>query len=267
MSATLLLTGGQVTFAQSEAQTTPPADVPDGMEWDPEHGLRSDILSIDAEEIARQTGADPAVIRARLAAQARTQDVIGVAERTYPALVGIYWTNEGVTAQFVGAAPAAAVELLATAGAPVTVESVRFTARELDGFAAHVSIILAQAGCGDCLTAIDPQHQRIVATVGSDVGASIEAIRAEVARSLPDVDVAVDGAVSPIFRHDSGNVRPDPEVAATQARQLFEAFPHLGELALAASHEGGVGGCDDDLEFGFGLDLIPDGLDRLRDGS
>ncbi|MCY7417450.1 MAG: hypothetical protein LH650_02965, partial [Chloroflexi bacterium] len=67
-------------------------------------------------------------------------------------------------------------------------------------FAAHVSIILAQAGCGDCLTAIDPQHQRIVATVGSDVGASIEAIRAEVARSLPDVEVSVDGAGSPVFR-------------------------------------------------------------------
>lgn len=61
---------------------------------------------------------------------------------------------------------------------------------------------------------------------------------------------------------DSGSVRPDPDVAAAQARQLAVAFPRLGELALASSHEGGLGGCDDDLEFAFGLDLILDGLER-----
>ena len=65
---------------------------------------------------------------------------------------------------------------------------------------------------------------------------------------------------------DDAGAPPDPEVAALQARQLAVAFPHLGELALSATHAGGLGGCDDDMEFAFALDLILDGLERLRDG-
>lgn len=56
----------------------------------------------------------------------------------------------------------------------------------------------------------------------------------------------------------------DPEAAATFAAELASAFPHIAEIALAASHEGGLGGCDDDVEFAFGLDLILDGLERRR---
>ena len=63
---------------------------------------------------------------------------------------------------------------------------------------------------------------------------------------------------------DSDDARPDPEAAAMLARQLAVSHPRLGELAAAATHEGGLGGCDDDVEFEFGLDLILDGLDRLR---
>ena len=33
---------------------------------------------------------------------------------------------------------------------------------------------------------------------------------------------------------------------------------------MAVRHDGGLGGCDDDEEFRFGLDLILDGLERLR---
>ena len=55
---------------------------------------------------------------------------------------------------------------------------------------------------------------------------------------------------------------PDPEVAAAYAAQLASVFPNIGAIAMAASHEGGIGGCDDDYEFAFGLDLILDGLDR-----
>jgi AcrR family transcriptional regulator len=44
----------------------------------------------------------------------------------------------------------------------------------------------------------------------------------------------------------------------------FEALPHVGELAAAASHSGALGGCDDDAEFAFALDLILDGLDQIR---
>ena len=36
------------------------------------------------------------------------------------------------------------------------------------------------------------------------------------------------------------------------------------DRAGTASHEGGLGGCDDDFEFGFALDLLLDGLDRMR---
>jgi hypothetical protein len=64
--------------------------------------------------------------------------------------------------------------------------------------------------------------------------------------------------------NDSPETRADPETQAIMARQLAAAFPRLGELAMAASHEGGLGGCDDDVEFAFGLDLILDGLERRR---
>jgi AcrR family transcriptional regulator len=56
----------------------------------------------------------------------------------------------------------------------------------------------------------------------------------------------------------------DPEVAALAARQMADQYPRVSELALAATHEGGLGGCDDDVEFAFGLDLILDGFERLR---
>lgn len=66
---------------------------------------------------------------------------------------------------------------------------------------------------------------------------------------------------------DSDDARPDAEAAAMLARQLAVSHPRLGELAAAVTHEGGLGGCDDDAEFEFGLDLILDGLDRLRSAA
>jgi len=59
---------------------------------------------------------------------------------------------------------------------------------------------------------------------------------------------------------------PDPEVAAAFAAQMASAYPNIAAIAGAASHEGGLGGCDDDYEFAFGLDLILDGLERRRSG-
>ena len=44
----------------------------------------------------------------------------------------------------------------------------------------------------------------------------------------------------------------------------MDLYPNVGRMAQAASHEGGLGYCDDDVEFAFGLDLILDGLERLR---
>jgi AcrR family transcriptional regulator len=62
---------------------------------------------------------------------------------------------------------------------------------------------------------------------------------------------------------DSSPADPSPEVAAAMARALA-GYPRITELAQAASHEGVLGRCDDDVEFAFGLDLILDGLERLR---
>ena len=65
---------------------------------------------------------------------------------------------------------------------------------------------------------------------------------------------------------DSGPEDPPPDVVAALTRALA-GYPAISELAKAASHEGVLGRCDDDVEFAFGLDLILDGLERLRVGS
>lgn len=66
---------------------------------------------------------------------------------------------------------------------------------------------------------------------------------------------------------DGGEVDPTPEAAAILSRSMADRWPHITELAMAASHDGGLGRCDDDVEFYFGLDLILDGLERLRDAQ
>jgi AcrR family transcriptional regulator len=53
---------------------------------------------------------------------------------------------------------------------------------------------------------------------------------------------------------------PDP---AAMARAMA-GYPRIIELATSVSHEGVLGACDDDVEFAFGLDLILEGLERLR---
>lgn len=61
---------------------------------------------------------------------------------------------------------------------------------------------------------------------------------------------------------DSGDL--EPEAAALLAEQLGASHPYVVEMALAVTHEGDLGGCDDDAEFEFVLDFILDGLARLR---
>ena len=62
------------------------------------------------------------------------------------------------------------------------------------------------------------------------------------------------------------NRRHHLEEAAILVRALA-AYPRVTELATSVSHEGVLGRCDDDVEFAFGLDLILDGLERLRGGA
>src|SRR5215469_7059786 len=63
---------------------------------------------------------------------------------------------------------------------------------------------------------------------------------------------------------DSGDV--DPETAASIAAQLGPVFPYVAEMALAVTHQGALGPCDDDIEFEFTLDFLLDGLDRFQRG-
>lgn len=56
----------------------------------------------------------------------------------------------------------------------------------------------------------------------------------------------------------------DPEAATTMAQQLGTTYPHVAEMALGATHDGGLGGCDTNFEFELALDVILDGLERLR---
>jgi AcrR family transcriptional regulator len=65
--------------------------------------------------------------------------------------------------------------------------------------------------------------------------------------------------------YDDASTGPtDPDEAAVMASRMRVSYPYITELMLAVSHEGGLGGCDDDVEFTFALDLILDGLERLR---
>ena len=59
----------------------------------------------------------------------------------------------------------------------------------------------------------------------------------------------------------------DPAPPATMPPEAAARFPHLAAVAAAAAHDGASvvgGGCDDQFEFEFALDLLLDGIDRLR---
>jgi hypothetical protein len=65
---------------------------------------------------------------------------------------------------------------------------------------------------------------------------------------------------------DTANV--DPEVEAEMVRAMADAYPSINEIFVSITHDDTsvVGqGCDDQFEFEFALDLILDGLERLRD--
>ena len=58
-----------------------------------------------------------------------------------------------------------------------------------------------------------------------------------------------------------------PEIQAIMAQQMADRFPFISEMVAAISHDEAsvVGsGCDDQFEFEFALDLMLDGLERLR---
>jgi AcrR family transcriptional regulator len=63
---------------------------------------------------------------------------------------------------------------------------------------------------------------------------------------------------------DSGDL--GPEAAASLADALGATHPYVVEMALAVTHTGALGPCDDDTEFEFVLDFLLDGLGRLQGG-
>jgi AcrR family transcriptional regulator len=71
------------------------------------------------------------------------------------------------------------------------------------------------------------------------------------------------------FTQDLFDDSPDvsPETMTAMASALADSHPYVSEMALGATHDGALGGCDDDVEFAFALDLILDGLERKRDRS
>jgi AcrR family transcriptional regulator len=57
---------------------------------------------------------------------------------------------------------------------------------------------------------------------------------------------------------------PGPDTPPSLPDGFAAAFPYAAEMALAVTHGGALGPCDDDDEFEFALDFILDGLNRLR---
>jgi AcrR family transcriptional regulator len=101
-------------------------------------------------------------------------------------------------------------------------------------------------------------HIEAVLATLRDAGFSIDIAH----HALHVLDSRIFGFNQALFE-DSGPADLSPEAEAAIIRALA-GYPRVSELAQAASHEGVLGRCDDDVEFAFGLDLILDGLERLR---
>jgi AcrR family transcriptional regulator len=59
----------------------------------------------------------------------------------------------------------------------------------------------------------------------------------------------------------------DPATQAMLVREMEAGYPHIAEMVGAVYHDDASivgGGCDDQVEFEFALDLLLDGLDRCR---
>jgi len=74
------------------------------------------------------------------------------------------------------------------------------------------------------------------------------------------------GYTPEVFDDDAQGL--DPQALEMMVAQMKGRYPHVAEMAQAVYHdESSVvgGGCDDQFEFEFALDLLLDGLDRLRE--
>jgi AcrR family transcriptional regulator len=117
--------------------------------------------------------------------------------------------------------------------------------------------VLEERGTGGpaCLAYIES----ILATL-HDGGFSIELAH----HALHVLSSRIFGFTQDLFE-EPGPADPPPDEAAMI--RALAGYPRVVELAMAASHDGVLGACDDDVEFAFGLDLTLDGLERVRAGS
>lgn len=69
---------------------------------------------------------------------------------------------------------------------------------------------------------------------------------------------------------DSAAMDASPEVQAIMLQQMNAEYPNISRIVAEINHDEDsiIGsGCDDDIEFVFSIDLILDGLGRLRDAA
>jgi len=67
---------------------------------------------------------------------------------------------------------------------------------------------------------------------------------------------------------DSDEQDADPQMKAALIEQAAAEFPNIAAVMEEIQHQNDTivgSGCDDDVEFGFALDIILDGLERKRD--
>jgi hypothetical protein len=195
----------QLSLAGQESALGPwadrgPVDVPDGKWYDATTGtVRDDALEVDAALLAKSAAISHDEAVARLGAQQRMDSVLEEAQSLYPELVGIRWVDGHVVAQFKGEAPKGALELLATAGAKIDYELVRYSANELERLQADLGEVLEGMGVTDYAVGIAPIGQRIIASVStatkssSSDGAPIskQSISAALPARLADANVDI----------------------------------------------------------------------------
>jgi len=85
--------------------------------------------------------------------------------------------------------------------------------------------------------------------------------------ALHVLDSRIFGFSPALFDESRGRPAPTPEASAALGNVIATRYPNVAQLAAAASHEGVLGACDDDVEFAFGLDLVLDGLEHALSAS
>ncbi|TDC83077.1 TetR family transcriptional regulator [Micromonospora sp. KC606] len=78
------------------------------------------------------------------------------------------------------------------------------------------------------------------------------------------------GFAQEVFRPGAADASFDADAAEAELAAMAQAVPHLTAMMVAEAHDAAdptLGWCDSQVEFEFTLDLLLDGLDRLRGGG